>query len=194
MQLLVFELIVVLMLKEIPNDGEELVTQSLRTGKGAGQVGGDHINSTMNVVLVKNLDVPLEIGIQHRKLVDGNIEHGGLVHDVIVFVAERHTGHHHVVHGNTQFSTNGICGFAPFTAGFGHEIAPATERFGVRTNNPIGAGRKNGMQNTTAASFLGAGHFTGADFETWIKAAIGSQSLGIWKSAWRSDVSKPSET
>lgn len=113
MQFLVFELILVLILKKVSDDGEKLVTKPFHTGEGAGQVGRNQINCTVDAVLVKNLDVSLEIRIQHRKLVDGNIERSGLVHDVIVFVTERHSGHHHMVHGNAQFPSNGIRGLNP---------------------------------------------------------------------------------
>lgn len=52
----------------------------------------------------------------------------------------------------------------------------------------------NSVKRPAAAVFLGAGDVAGADLEAWIKAAIGSKSLGIRKTAWRTDIGKPGET
>ena len=53
MQLFVFELILVLVLKKISNDSEEFIAESLRSGKGAGKVRGNQIDGAVNVILVK---------------------------------------------------------------------------------------------------------------------------------------------
>ena len=62
MQFLVFELILVLILKKVSDDGEKLVTKPFHTGEGAGQVGRNQINCTVDAVLVRILMYLLKSG------------------------------------------------------------------------------------------------------------------------------------
>ena len=139
MQSLVFVLIFVLVLQIVLNCDEEFSAKSLDTAKGARQICRNHIRGGMDIVIVQNSNVSLEIGIEHRQLVDGNVENGGLLHDGVFVVTERLTGHHHVIHGGTQFAADGIGGLLPLSTGSGHQETPAAKCFGVRTDNAIRA-------------------------------------------------------
>jgi len=127
MQLLVFVLVFMLVRDKVLHGDKELATQAFYASKRTRKICSDHIRCRVNVVIVKDLDVPLEIGIEHWQLVNWDIKYGGVLHDSVVFVAEFLTGHHHVIHSSTQLSTYCVCGFLPFTTGFGHEKAPASE-------------------------------------------------------------------
>ena len=138
---------------------------------------------------MKNPDVPLEIGIQHRQLVHRNVEDGCVLHDSVVFVAELLAGHHHVVHGSTQLPADSVCSLLPFTTRLGHKKAPAAECFCVRTDDAVGTGHENGVKRPADAAFLGAGDVAGADLEAWIEAAVCGESLGVGKTARSTDES-----
>jgi hypothetical protein len=64
----------VLSLKEILDSDEKFPAQSFGSAKRTGQVSGNRIRCCMNAVHVKDLNVPFEIRVQHRKLINRDLE------------------------------------------------------------------------------------------------------------------------
>ena len=126
---------------------------------------------------MEDFDVPFEIRIKHREIVDRYFEDGSLLHDGIAVVTEFLSRHHHVIHCGTHFSTDSVCGFLPLPTGFGHQIAPTTKCFGVCADDPVGTGHEDGMKDTTSAVLFGTGNFSGAYFEAWIETAVGGNGF-----------------
>ena len=127
MEFLICLLIFLLMAYEVLEGDIELTPQTFDTAYRTGKIRRDHIGSCMDAVLMKNTDISFEVTIQGRQFVNRDVEYDGILYDGILFVRELLTCQHHIIQGYGELTANGICCFAPFPAGIGHQIAPAAE-------------------------------------------------------------------
>ena len=142
---------------------------------------------------VKDPDVPFEIRVQHRQFVHWYVENHCLLHDGVLRVAELLTCHHHVVHGRTQFTADGVRRLLPPAAGSGHQEAPSAESLRMNPDDTARARYKDGVEHPAADAFLRARDLAGTDFQARVEAAVGGDGLVVRETSRRADEGNPGE-